>query len=279
MEEVYTKPIYYTKVIDQNGQVLLETHPETHTVIKSSTASLLTLSMEDTISGNSPWRSHGIAPTGELCQIPNMSVAGKSGSTTDHNDLWFVGYSPYVTCGIWSGYDESITLGSEGEYHKLIWQKVMAQIHEGKIDIGFEHSNELEVATICSKSGQLAVKGVCDQDHGCVVYDEYFARGTAPTTKCTRHVSYSVCEVSNKLSTSWCPKNRVENHVYTIVDPKDLGDDPCIQLLLMTAKILYHMILPPIVPCTKSQKRKRKLLYRKVLNSKRKVVPNLPQMK
>lgn len=223
---VYTKPIYYTKVIDQNGQVLLETHPETHTVIKSSTASLLTLSMEDTISGNSPWRSHGIAPTGELCQIPNMSVAGKSGSTTDHNDLWFVGYSPYVTCGIWSGYDESITLGSEGEYHKLIWQKVMAQIHEGKIDIGFEHSNELEVATICSKSGQLAVKGVCDQDHGCVVYDEYFARGTAPTTKCTRHVSYSVCEVSNKLSTSWCPKNRVENHVYTIVDPKDLGDDP-----------------------------------------------------
>lgn len=223
---VYTEPIYYTKVLDQNGQVLLETEQETHTVIKSSTASLLTLAMEDTISGDTPWRSHGIAPTGELCEIPNMSIAGKSGSTTDHNDIWFVGYSPYVTCGIWSGYDESVTLGSEGDYHKIIWQKVMAQIHEGKEDIGFEQSSDLEVATICSKSGQLAVKGVCDQDDGCVVYEEYFAHGTAPTTKCSRHVSYSICEVSHKLSTSWCPKNLVENRVYTIIDPKDLGDDP-----------------------------------------------------
>ena len=223
---VYTEPVYYTKVLDQNGQVLLETEPETHTVIKNSTASLLTLAMEDTISGDTPWRSHGIAPTGELCEVPNMSIAGKSGSTTDHNDLWFVGYSPYVTCGIWSGYDESVTLGSEGDYHKIIWQKVMAQIHEGKEDIGFEQSSDLEVATICSKSGQLAIKGVCDQDDGCVVYEEYFAHGTAPTTKCSRHVSYSICEVSHKLSTSWCPKNLVENRVYTIIDPKDLGDDP-----------------------------------------------------
>lgn len=223
---VYTEPVYYTKVLDQNGQILLETEPETHTVIKNSTASLLTLAMEDTISGDTPWRSHGIAPTGELCEVPNMSIAGKSGSTTDHNDLWFVGYSPYVTCGIWSGYDESVTLGSEGDYHKIIWQKVMAQIHEGKEDIGFEQSSDLEVATICSKSGQLAVKGVCDQDDGCVVYEEYFAHGTAPTTKCSRHVSYSICEVSHKLSTSWCPKNLVENRVYTIIDPKDLGDDP-----------------------------------------------------
>ena len=223
---VYTEPVYYTRVLDQNGQVILESEPETHTVIKSSTASLLTKAMEDTISGDSPWRSHGIAPTGELCQIPDMSLAGKSGSTTDHNDLWFVGYSPYVTCGIWSGYDESVTLGSEGDYHKVIWQKVMAQIHEGKTDIGFEQANDLEVATICSKSGQLAVKDVCDKDDGCVVYNEYFAKGTAPTTKCTRHVSYSVCEISDRLSTSWCPKNVVENRVYTVVDPKDLGDDP-----------------------------------------------------
>lgn len=223
---VYTEPIYYTRVVDQNGQVLLETEPQTHTVIKSSTASLLTKAMEDTITGDSPWRSYGIAPTGELCQIPDMSLAGKSGSTTDHNDLWFVGYSPYVTCGIWSGYDESVALGSEGEYHKQIWQKVMARIHEDKVDIGFEQANDLEIATICSKSGQLAVKDVCDQDEGCVVYDEYFAQGTAPTAKCTRHVSYSVCEISNKLSTSWCPKLVVENRVYTIVDPKDLGEDP-----------------------------------------------------
>ncbi len=223
---VYTKPIYYTKVLDENGQVILETTPETHTVIKSSTASLLTMAMEDTITGDSPWRSYGIAPTGENCRISGMSLAGKSGSTTDHNDLWFVGYSPYVTCGIWSGYDQSKSLGTEGEYHKLMWQKVMERIHEDRDDIGFEQAEDLEVATICSKSGQLAVRGVCDEDDGCVVYDEYFAKGTTPTTKCTRHVSYSVCQVSNKLSTSWCPEMVVKNQVYRIVDTKDLGEDP-----------------------------------------------------
>lgn len=45
--------------------------------------------------------------TGTACQLDNMTVAGKTGTTEDYNDLWFVGYTPYYTCAVWSGYDNN----------------------------------------------------------------------------------------------------------------------------------------------------------------------------
>ena len=58
-----------------------------------------------------------------------MTLAGKSGTTISGSDVWFIGYSPYYTCGIWSGYDDSKVLSNRTEYHKTIWQKIMARIH------------------------------------------------------------------------------------------------------------------------------------------------------
>ena len=221
---IYTEPILYTKVLDKDGKVILEKTPETHTVLKESTAALITAAMEDTINGDSPWKEYGITATGELCKVPNMSIAGKSGSSTNSNDLWFVGYSPYYTAGIWSGYDDSKSLGS-GSYHKVIWQKVMARIHEGKEDIGFTQKNQLETAKICSKSGLLAIEGVCDsEDSNSVVYEEYSAPGTAPTDYCTRHVQVSVCKDSNHLANEFCPSSSVEKRTYLIIDANDLKD-------------------------------------------------------
>lgn len=221
---IYVEPVLYTKVLDKNGTVILEKTPKTRTVLKETTAALMTAAMEDTINGDSPWKEYGINATGELCKVPNMSVAGKSGSSTNSNDLWFIGYSPYYTAGIWSGYDDSKSLGS-GSYHKVIWQKVMERIHEGKEDIGFSQKNQLETARICSKSGLLAIDGVCDsEDSNSVVYDEYFAPGTAPTTYCNRHVQVSVCEKSNHLANEYCPSESVQKKVYLIIDASDMKD-------------------------------------------------------
>lgn len=128
---IYQKPIYYTKVLDRQGNILLENTPSKTRIIKSSTAALLTSAMEDVISSDSSYYyQYGITPTGTLCQVDNMTLAGKSGTTTSGSDLWFVGYSPYYTCGIWSGYDESKVLVSGTEYHKQIWQHIMARIHD-----------------------------------------------------------------------------------------------------------------------------------------------------
>ena len=222
---IYQKPIYYTKVLDRQGNILLENTPSKTRIIKSSTAALLTSAMEDVISSDSSYYyQYGITPTGTLCQVDNMTLAGKSGTTTSGSDLWFVGYSPYYTCGIWSGYDESKVLASGTEYHKQIWQHIMARIHDDLDNADFTFTDELESAQICSKSGLLAVDGVCNSStSNSYVYTEYFAPGTAPTSYCGRHYALRICTESGKSATKYCPADSVVQRVYLHIDDSDLA--------------------------------------------------------
>ena len=222
---IYQKPTYYTKVLDRQGNILLESVPSQTRIIKSSSAALLTNAMEDVISSDSSYYyQYGITPTGTLCQVDSMTLAGKSGTTTSGSDVWFIGYSPYYTCGIWSGYDDSKVLSNGTEYHKTIWQKIMARIHTDLDNKDFIFTDELESAKICSKSGLLAVDGVCNSSSSnASVYTEYFAPGTAPTSYCDRHYALRICTESGKSATKYCPGDSVVQRVYLHIDDSDLS--------------------------------------------------------
>ena len=222
---IYQKPTYYTKVLDRQGNILLESVPSQTRIIKSSSAALLTSAMEDVISSDSSYYyQYGITPTGTLCQVDSMTLAGKSGTTTSGSDVWFIGYSPYYTCGIWSGYDDSKVLSNGTEYHKTIWQKIMARIHTDLDNKDFIFTDELESAKICSKSGLLAVDGVCNSSSSnACVYTEYFAPGTAPTSYCDRHYALRICTKSGKSATKYCPGDLVVQRVYLHIDDSDLS--------------------------------------------------------
>lgn len=222
---IYQKPTYYTKVLDRHGNILLESVPSQTRIIKSSSAALLTNAMEDVISSDSSYYyQYGITPTGTLCQVDSMTLAGKSGTTTSGSDVWFIGYSPYYTCGIWSGYDDSKVLSNGTEYHKTIWQKIMARIHADLDNKDFVFTDELESAKICSKSGLLAVDGVCNSSSSnACVYTEYFAPGTAPTSYCDRHYALRICTESGKSATKYCPGDSVVQRVYLHIDDSDLS--------------------------------------------------------
>lgn len=222
---IYQKPTYYTKVLDRQGNILLESVPSQTRIIKSSSAALLTSAMEDVISSDSSYYyQYGITPTGTLCQVDSMTLAGKSGTTTSGSDVWFIGYSPYYTCGIWSGYDDSKVLSNGTEYHKTIWQKIMARIHTDLDNKDFVFTDELESAKICSKSGLLAVDGVCNSSSSnASVYTEYFAPGTAPTSYCDRHYALRICTESGKSATKYCPSDSVVQRVYLHIDDSDLS--------------------------------------------------------
>lgn len=222
---IYQKPTYYTKVLDRQGNILLESVPSQTRIIKSSSAALLTNAMEDVISSDSSYYyQYGITPTGTLCQVDSMTLAGKSGTTTSGSDVWFIGYSPYYTCGIWSGYDDSKVLSNGTEYHKTIWQKIMARIHADLDNKDFVFTDELESAKICSKSGLLAVDGVCNSSSSnACVYTEYFAPGTAPTSYCDRHYALRICTESGKSATKYCPGDSVVQRVYLHIDDSDLS--------------------------------------------------------
>ena len=172
----YTRPVFYSKVVDSNGRILLDnTTPTTHTVLKSSTASLLTQGMTSVITEG----------TGKACALTDgMPVSGKTGTTSSAYDLWFCGYTPYLTASIWTGYDENKELGPDQAYHERLWSKIMSQIDQVKgYEVkDFEMSDDVEEVTLCSSSGALAIEGVCPH-----TYTEYFSKDTAPTNKCSYH--------------------------------------------------------------------------------------------
>ena len=207
---VYTKPVFFTKILDHNGKVLIENKPETHRVLKDSTAFLLTDAMADSMKSSRKFSSNGPSSTSTAASIPGMSAAGKSGTTSANNDIWFVGYTPYYTAGIWGGCDDNQKLTKQNggtSFHKAIWRKIMTRVHQGMSDPGFAVPDSIETAEICRKSGKLAVTGVCTEDpRGNPVYTEYFAKGTVPTDVCNNHVRATVCATSHKLPTPYCPE-------------------------------------------------------------------------
>ncbi len=213
---VYIRPRFYTKILDHNGKVLIDNQPETRQVLKDSTAFLLTDAMTDVMKGNRKFMRPGVSPisaTGTAAALNNMSAAGKSGTTTSNVDVWFEGFTPYYTAGIWGGCDSNQKLKDGNvnnggtSFHKAIWRKIMNRVHEGLSDPGFVIPDSIETAQICRKSGKRAVSGVCDNDpRGNAVYTEYFAKGTAPTEVCDKHVSVTVCAESGMRPTPFCPE-------------------------------------------------------------------------
>ncbi len=209
---VYTKPIFFTKILDHNGKILIDNEPETHRVLKDSTAFLLTDAMADSMESNRKFSRSGVSvnATSMAANIPGMSNAGKSGTTTKNVDIWFVGYTPYYTAGVWAGCDNNQKLGGingNTSFHKGIWRKIMTRVHENLPDPGFEVPDSIETAEICRKSGKLAIPGVCSSDpRGNASYTEYFAKGTVPTEMCDIHVRVTLCSSTGLLPGTWCPR-------------------------------------------------------------------------
>ena len=226
---IYTKPVFFTKILDHNGKVLLENEPQTKRVLKDSTTFLLTDALAESMESSRMYASPGISlnSTSVPANIPGMSNAGKSGTTTSNVDIWFVGYTPYYTAGIWSGCDDNqkiSAIGSSTSYHKRIWRQIMTRVHEGLADTGFPVPDSIETASVCRKSGMLPNPGVCEADpRGSAVYTEYFAKGTVPTQVCDHHVAITVCGESGGLPTEFCPLESRLSRTVVVTPEGDSG--------------------------------------------------------
>ena len=169
---IYTEPILYTKVLDKDGNVLLDnTKPATHQVIKDSTAALLTSAMQDVITRG----------TGTAARLYSMPAAGKTGTTENSTDLWLSAYTPYYTCSVWGGYDSNKPMSNMDQaWHEVMWKNIMERVHEGLEYKDFTMPASIEQKTICTETGLLATSS-------CPPMTEYFAKGTAPSQSCSGH--------------------------------------------------------------------------------------------
>ena len=189
----YIKPKLYTKVLDHDGNVILDnTTPQSKQVIKETTSFLLTDAMVDVVTSG----------TGGSVNFGNMPIAGKTGTTSDYNDVWFSGYTPYYTATTWTGFDNNVKLsGDEKNLAKKLWRTVMAKIHEDLPSQSFNVPAGIVTATVCSRSGKLPIDGLCNG----TLRTEYFAEGTVPTETCNIHYSGPICNYCQLPATEFCP--------------------------------------------------------------------------
>ncbi len=195
----YIEPTFYTKILDHDGNVLLEYEPETHEVIKPTTAWLLTSAMEDVVTKG----------TGASVNFGTQPIAGKTGTTSDENDVWFSGYTPYYTCTTWAGFDNNVDLTTKEQQRlaRTVWRGVMEKIHENLERKEFVQPSGIVTKVVCNKSGKLAVDGICTLDGG--AHTEYFASDNAPTEPCdyehfSTNTSY-ICSATGLQALDSCP--------------------------------------------------------------------------
>ena len=224
------KAKFFSKIVDQDGKVLIDTTEDKPTqVMKASTAYLLTDAMKESMESNRAFASDvRVSSTSTRAHFDGMSQAGKSGTTSNNRDIWFIGYTPYYIGGVWGGCDDNQVLkdAKTGEYnggtgfHKDIWRKIMTKIHEGKTDPGFSKPEDIVEAQVCRKSGKLPTSG-CYQDYrGSAVITELFAKGTVPTEKCTYHTSWGAMLVPENLRDL-----DTDDHYYSYKEPEEEEED------------------------------------------------------
>lgn len=191
----YIKPKFYSKVVDSNGNVLLDnTAPQSRQVIRATTAYLLTSAMVDVVRN----------PRGTATDVvfPNMSIAGKTGTTTDDKDVWFAGFTPYYTCASWIGYDNNTKMTTaEKKLARKLWKAVMERVHEDLPNEEFAMPNGIVTRTVCSLSGKLPVPGLCDA----YLKTEYFAESSMPTESCDMHYQGPICAYEGCPASPECP--------------------------------------------------------------------------
>lgn len=178
---IYIEPHLYTQVTDSDGNVILEYDETGEASLSEDTCYYMNQMLEGVVTSG----------TGTKAQIPGMTVAGKTGTTTNNYDRWFCGYTGYYTTAVWIGYDQQEDINASGNPAVTLWQQVMSSLVDGLPDVELTHTSKNVVsATYCTKSGDLATSACTSA--GCAATG-YFLEGDAPSDYCSIHTTVTVC--------------------------------------------------------------------------------------
>lgn len=159
---VYNTPITYTKVVDSNGNVILEKKSRSTAAMSSSTAKTMNSLLYSVCNSSTG--------TGTPARFGGYNVAGKTGTTDNDVDRWFVGYTPYYCAAVWVGFDDNKTTSYIKANPTIpLWRQVMEEVHSVKnLSTGKSFDYELlkhiepsgisEDVEICSESGLKATE-------------------------------------------------------------------------------------------------------------------------
>ncbi len=173
---VRIKPVSITKIYDSNNNLLFENSFEYKEVLDPAVAYVLTDMMKKVVQYGSGWRA----------RIKGWDVAGKTGTTNEYLDAWFIGFVPDLVTCVWVGYDNNTPLGkkqSGGRVAAPIWGAYMKSVVKGKKGKKFPLPANVVITSVCQTSG-LNATNYCKKK-----FIQAFIKGTEPTLKCNIHSS------------------------------------------------------------------------------------------
>lgn len=195
---MYIQPTTYTKVLDKDGKVLLEKKQKKNLVYDNEATAYIMTDMLQGVVTNGTAYPYGIIKNASGQTIP---TAGKTGTTSDNIDKWFVGYSKYYVGATWYGYDNKGSKptelqGEERDMALKIWNAVMTKVHKDLAPKEFERPSGIVEKNICIESGKVPGP-LCDKDprgQEAIRYGELFIKGTEPSDSdiCDVHVAAKV---------------------------------------------------------------------------------------
>ena len=197
---VYNAPRLYLEVKDSDGNVVLENEQESRAAMKETTAYFMNKLLKGVVTSG----------TGTAANFGGMTIAGKTGTTSDNYDRYFVGYTPYYSAAVWTGYKYNAKVVYNGNPSITLWKKVMQKIHANLPNKDFPAvTSGLTKVTVCLDSGKLASEACAMDSRGSRVTTVEVASGTAPTETCTMHVVRNYCTEGQCLAGDTCPESSV----------------------------------------------------------------------
>lgn len=216
---VYNKPRTYVKVTkpqaDGSEKVILEKDSEPQVAMQETTAYLMNKMLKSVVNGG----------TGTSAKFNGMTIAGKTGTTSNNHDRYFVGYTPYYCAAVWTGYEESEKIVYKGNPSITMWKKVMQKIHEGLENRDFHKpSSGLTTIKVCADSGLLPTDACYADPRGSRVIDVEVAKGTEPTESCNLHIFKDYCIAGDVPATEFCPPEQVQPRAFLDYVRTDYGE-------------------------------------------------------
>ena len=197
---IYTEPRSYYKVTDALGNVLLSNEKTSYSVFSAETSDIMTKMLENVVSS-------GTAKAITLDK--KIAVAGKTGTTQDNCDKWFIGYTPHFIGGVWCGYEYPESLEDiSGNPCIEIWDEIMTIIHRDKNysqTKKFDMSSDVIKVRCCADSGKRLTAACRADARGSREIVCYFKKGTEPSGYCNCHVMVEYDITSGGVANSYCP--------------------------------------------------------------------------
>lgn len=167
---IYTKPYCFTAVTDSNGNTLLSNAPSSTLAMSEEAAYIMNRMLQEVVTSG----------TGGGAQLSSgMFTAGKTGTTSDNHDRWFVGYTPHYVSAVWYGYDTPRTIPASGNPCISVWRSVMNEINSGKAKTTPSAPSGVNYINYCSETGKLP-----GEHCGDAVTGFWFSSGNGPKGTC-----------------------------------------------------------------------------------------------